>query len=102
MPPGAILHRNLRLAGQIIVAGELSPGLEVALRGPWEEKREASLAEIVGVNLANRDLRFADLRGALIPKANLRGVNLDGADLREVRRSAPPASRLPELRPLSR
>ena len=81
--PGAPMHRNLRLAGRIIVAGDLSPSMEVALRSPREEVRQEALADIVGVDLANRDLRFADLRGALIPKANLQGVNLDGVDLRQ-------------------
>ena len=77
----APFHRNLRLPNQILVAGDANAGLIETLR-QGDQKSIESVGRVSGLALANRDLRFADLRHALIVNADLKGANLDGADLR--------------------
>jgi hypothetical protein len=78
--PRAPFHRNLQLREQILVAGDPAAEVIAALRSKDETKRAQGLDKITGLILTNRDLRGADLRDALFPKADLRGANLKGAD----------------------
>jgi uncharacterized protein YjbI with pentapeptide repeats len=78
----APFHRSLDLAGKTLVAGEPSAEVLAELQSDESAARERVLKQIIGLNLANRDLRFADFRNARMPKVNLRGSNLHGADLR--------------------
>ena len=80
--PRAPFHRNLRLEGKTLVAGEPSAEVLVKLRSEKEEVRLEARKKVLGFNLANRDLRSADFRNTVLPKADLRGANLDSADLR--------------------
>jgi uncharacterized protein YjbI with pentapeptide repeats len=75
------LHRNLQLREQVLVAGEPAAEVIAALHSDDETKRANGLEKITGLILTNRDLRGADLRDTLFPKADLRGANLKGADL---------------------
>src|SRR5262249_51740415 len=79
--PGAPFHRNLQLKEQILVAGEPAAEVIAALGSNDETKRAQGLEKITGLILTNRDLRGADLRDTLFPKADLRGANLKGAIL---------------------
>jgi uncharacterized protein YjbI with pentapeptide repeats len=87
--------RNLRLANAVLVGGEVPPATLTRLKARPTTRhypltvRDFALAErkkdvetIQGLDLTNRDLRFADLRGAVLVNADLRGANLTGADLR--------------------
>lgn len=78
--PRAPFHRNLRLEGKTLVAGEPSAEVLVKLRSEKEEVRLEASQKVLGFNLANRDLRFADFSNAILVKANLQGANLDGAN----------------------
>ena len=77
----AVFHRNLQLANTVLVSADTAPQTVFDLRKQRSERGDARRAA-VGLILANRDLRYADLRGAIMPKADLRGANLDFADLR--------------------
>lgn len=94
--PGAPFHRNLRLAGKVLVAGEPSVEVLAALQSDDDAERAAALKQVAGLQLMNRDLRFADLRLAILPKVDLRGASLDGADLKDADLS------LSDLRRISR
>ena len=83
--PGAPLHRNLRLQEQVLVAGEPSAKVLAALQQTDESKRAQGLDELTGLILTNRDLRGANFRETLFPKADLRGANLQRAMLRGAR-----------------
>jgi hypothetical protein len=83
--PGAPLHRNLQLQEQVLVAGEPSAKVLAALQYKDESKRAQGLDEITGLILTNRDLRGANFRETLFPKADLRGANLQRAMLRGAR-----------------
>jgi uncharacterized protein YjbI with pentapeptide repeats len=48
----------------------------------WQNTKK-SLKNVVGIRLTQRDLRGADFRRVIMPKADLRGGNLDQIDLRQ-------------------
>lgn len=86
--------RNLHLANTVLVEGEIPPATLTRLRARPDTQRrplrsrdfalpdrKQDVESIQGLDLTNRDLRFADLRGAVLIKADLRGANLTGADL---------------------
>lgn len=80
--PSAPLHRNLQLAGRLLIASDIEPRERRALRLLRSPERPGILDNIEGVNLSGRDLRYANLYGAVLVNADLRGASLDGADLR--------------------
>ena len=74
-------HRNLQLREQTLVAGEPAAEVVAALRSTDATKRAQGLEKITGLILINRDLRGANFRDALFPKADLRYAQLQDADL---------------------
>ena len=80
--PGSVLHRNLQLAEQMLVASAPTPDQEALLRNTSAESFYEAFEKIAGLGLTGRDLRYADMRGASLIKTNLRGANLEGVDLR--------------------
>jgi uncharacterized protein YjbI with pentapeptide repeats/uncharacterized membrane protein YqhA len=73
---GLFLFRNLDLSEKIITADEhLSHELENTL------DKSSTLEKIAGINLNNRDLRYANFNNTELPKADLRSANLQGANL---------------------
>ena len=83
--PEALFHRNLRLQGLVLVAGEPSAEAVTAFFSQDEAKRAQGLDKIQGLILTNRNLRGANLRYTFFAKADLRGADLEGADLVEAR-----------------
>ncbi len=82
--PGAWFHRNLKLKDKVLVAGIPSPDVDAALRRPEQPQEHLEAArKVAGLNLENRDLRFANFEGAILVRANLRGAVLDGASLKK-------------------
>lgn len=79
--------RNLDLQEEVLTANALSPKMINALRTEDAKEREEALKEVVGLNLKGRDLRHANLSGAVLPEADMRPLEgqptqLQGADLR--------------------
>jgi uncharacterized protein YjbI with pentapeptide repeats len=77
----APFHPNLQLQGQVLVDGDPSAEVRAALDSSDGQERAQGLKKLTGLILTNRDLRGANLRNTLFPKADLRGANLAGADL---------------------
>jgi uncharacterized protein YjbI with pentapeptide repeats len=92
--PGRYFHRNLRVDGKTLIEKELSVEMAAALRSQDEGAKEEAIRYVIGLNLTNRDLRFADFRNAVLPKVDLRGANLDNARLEQADLSSA------DLRPL--
>ncbi len=75
-------HRNLRLQGKLLVAGEPPAEVIAGLRSHDNQEQQDALKKIAGLSLTKeRDLRFADLAMAVLPKADLGRTNLQGANL---------------------
>lgn len=77
----ALLHRNLDLSEKVLVDGNPSAEVIVALQSGDQKEQEQALKKVTGLNLEKRDLRFANLSWTIMPKVNLRGARLQGADL---------------------
>jgi len=80
------VSRNLDLQEEVLTANALSPKTINALRTGDAKEREEALREVVGLNLKGRDLRHANLTGALLPEADMRPLEgqptqLQGANL---------------------
>ncbi len=75
-------HRNLRLHEKLLIANKITPAEEQKLRNSDNLKEiEVVLANIRGLDLRGRDLRFADFSESLLPKVDMRDANLQGAIL---------------------
>lgn len=77
----APFHRNLLLAEKVLVQKESSPETIEGLSGTDEKEGQEAHQETMGIELIGRDLRFADLRGAILSKADLRNAQLQFANL---------------------
>lgn len=73
--------RNLNLEEARLVPKEVSLSLLTRALDLDKPLRDAAFKEFDGLKLRKRDLRFADLSGAMLPKADLREVRLQGAHL---------------------
>jgi uncharacterized protein YjbI with pentapeptide repeats len=78
---GTYISRNLYLREARLVPKEVSMSLLGRVTAADKQTRDGALNEFDGINLKDRDLRFADLIGAFLPKANLRHAQLRGARL---------------------
>ena len=78
-----VFPRNLDLHEKVLVKNELEPAALAELLDPTLKlhERPAMLAKIKGLDLKNRDLRFANLSEAKLWRADLRGANLQHANL---------------------
>jgi uncharacterized protein YjbI with pentapeptide repeats len=85
----------VQLQEHVLVEGEPSAKVIAALLSRDEAERAQGLKEITGLILTNRDLRGANFRDSLFPKADVRGANLKGAHLARTRVFAGDFSRLP-------
>jgi uncharacterized protein YjbI with pentapeptide repeats len=75
-------HRNLRLHEKLLIANKITPAEEQKLRNSDNLKEiEAVLANIRGLDLRGRDLRYADFSKSLLPKVDMREADLQGAIL---------------------
>lgn len=78
-----LLHRNLDLHEKLLVTNE--PDLETLAKlqegNLKPDERKSGLVKIKGLDLQNRDLRFANLSQTKLWKADLRGTKLQKADL---------------------
>ena len=72
---------TLDVSDEVLTKNKLSAPTVNALRGAKAKQREEALKEVLGINLQERDLRFIDLSGAILPKADLRSAQLQHADL---------------------
>jgi uncharacterized protein YjbI with pentapeptide repeats len=77
----SFFSRNLNLREKRLVPKEVSLSLLTRATDPDKSIRDAALKEFDGLNLQQRDLRFANLQGAQLPKADIRHVQLQGAVL---------------------
>jgi len=78
----SILHRNLSLREQLLIANELRAEDEANLRSDNEAIRQEALKKINGLILSGRDLRYADFSGARMPRIDFVGANDAPSDLR--------------------
>jgi uncharacterized protein YjbI with pentapeptide repeats len=76
--------RNLNLKEARLVPYEVSLSLLTRAIDQDKPLRNAAFKEFDGLKLQKRDLRFADLSEAVMPKADLRHVRLQGAHLDSV------------------
>ena len=74
--------RNLSLVNAVLLAEDPPAESLQKLRSSDPKERDEALRQVRGLKLTNRDLRYADLRSAILAKADLRGSLLHGADLR--------------------
>lgn len=79
--PRSFFHRNLDLTEGVFVANEPSSEIVAALHSRYEKEQREALQKIIGINLAGRDLRFANFSRSVLPKADLRAAQLQGAVL---------------------
>lgn len=77
-----VFHRNLNLDEKTLTNNALPVRVINALREGTAENKAKAHQEIIGINLKNRDLRYARLIQAALPKADLRGADIQGANLR--------------------
>ncbi|MGE0684041.1 MAG: pentapeptide repeat-containing protein [Candidatus Binatia bacterium] len=82
--PPVFFHRNLCLANDVFVTGKPSSEIVAALRNNDKKEQAEARRKIIRINLARRDLRFAYLFRAILPKAVLREAQLQGVDLSRV------------------
>jgi uncharacterized protein YjbI with pentapeptide repeats len=99
--PGQPFRQNLFIRNEVLVSGVDSVEIENSLRSGDKADRKESLKKIKGLQLQERNLRYADFKGSLLLKVNLgpeekpsstdendnkskiRGADLRGAFLRE-------------------
>jgi len=77
-----IFPRNLSLKEARLVPKGVSLSLLTRAFSLDKTLRDVAFKEFDGINLQERDLRFASLSGAVLLKADLRRVRLQGANLR--------------------
>jgi len=80
----SVLHRNLILREQLLIANELKAEDEADLKSSNETARQAALKKVTGLVLSSRDLRYADFSAARLPKADFVGAHNMASDLRYV------------------
>jgi len=73
--------RNLDVHEALLVANQLDAESINMLRHSEGEVYQRLLQKVIGLNLDNRDLRFANMESAILPKAELREALLQGAKL---------------------
>lgn len=78
---GVLGHRNLWLPEATLLKEEPSPEMLAATYQDPEKSEQIVLAHTKGLDLKDRDLRFAVLQGANLTKADFDGAQLQGADL---------------------
>jgi hypothetical protein len=76
-----LFSRRLDLLEKVLTDNALSAEIINALREGKPEQRAQVLQKVLGVNLRGRDLRYANLYYGILPKADLRGAQLQGANL---------------------
>ncbi len=81
--PGKPFRQDLFLKDKLLIKGEPSAKIEVALKGGSEIEKSAALKEVVGLSLQGRDLRFATFEKCVMPKAELSRANLQGAIIQD-------------------
>lgn len=74
--------RNLNLKQARLLSKEMSQSLLSRAIDQDKLVRDAAFKEFNGLNLQNRDLRFANLFGTVLPKTDLQGALLHATDLR--------------------
>ena len=75
------LWRHLDLHEQFLLATSAKPEIRTDLPSEEPDKWKSTLRTIDGVDLQKRNLRHADLRGAVLAKADLREADLTDAHL---------------------
>ena len=78
-----LLDLRLELDNRLLTVNQLPARMVNMLRERHVENRDQALQEAVGLELEKRDLRFAQLSKAILPKANLQGAKLHDANLVE-------------------
>jgi uncharacterized protein YjbI with pentapeptide repeats len=76
---GAVFHRNLDLREKVLTLNDLSAEDITWLRTRDGRESRKTLNRALGIDLQDRDLRYADLSGSTLVKADLRGTQLQGA-----------------------
>ena len=79
--PGKPFRQDLYIRGKILVKGDPSAKIEVALKGDQEAEKFSALKEVVGLSLHDRDLRFATFEKCVMPKVILSNSALQGAKI---------------------
>lgn len=77
----SVLHRNLVLREQLLIANELKAEDEADLKSSDEMTRQAVLKKVAALVLSGRDLRYADFSEARMPKVDFIGVNQMASNL---------------------
>lgn len=77
--PGKPFRQDIYITDKVLVKGEPSAKVEVALKGDNDVDKLAALREVVGLSLAGRDLRFAVFEKCVMPKAMFGSAHLQGA-----------------------
>lgn len=76
---GAIFHRNMDLREKVLTLNELSAEDVTWLRTREGGEQRKTLNRALGIDVRDRDLRYADLSASTLVKADLRGTRLQGA-----------------------
>jgi len=80
-----LFPRNLDLKEARLVPKEVTLSQITRATDQTKTVRDNAFKEFDGLNLQNRDLRFANMYGSVLPKADLRHVQLQGAVLLKAR-----------------
>jgi uncharacterized protein YjbI with pentapeptide repeats len=78
---GVFFDRRLDLEGKLLTRNELEGEVVNILREGSSDARGRVLQKALGLDLEERDLRFARLPKAILPNVNLRGADLQAAYL---------------------
>ena len=78
--PGYPFRQDLHIEEKILIKSDISTKAEVALTSDQAYKRSGVLQEVMGLPLQNRDLRFATFKNCAMPKVQLQGALLHGAN----------------------
>ncbi|MDH5178386.1 MAG: pentapeptide repeat-containing protein [Gammaproteobacteria bacterium] len=77
---GLPFRQNLIIENQVILQGQLDTQSINALLGKNEKAKQTAMDKVIGIDLRNRDLRFALFNHCSLPKIILKGVQLQGAE----------------------
>ncbi|MBF0343257.1 MAG: pentapeptide repeat-containing protein [Nitrospirae bacterium] len=77
----SLMHRNLDVIDKVLLNKTVSDVIIQRYLAMGKTKKEAGFDYAEGLDLRNRDLRFADLSFSTLMKARLTNTNLQGANL---------------------
>lgn len=79
-----LFRQNLYIKDAVLVKNEPSAKVIVALKSEDTDEKHTAFDQVIGLNLATRDMRNARFQNCVMPKVNLAGAKLNGIEFSNV------------------